>query len=313
MKVGKEFRKPHSDGVTGSLDSVGGQPDLSEGQEGQKESPSAKESRDEGDTGTRFPIAICHVGKVFEDPVGNATLEALQDINLSVSAHSIVTFLGPSGCGKTTLLRLIAGIESPSTGEVLYNGQPVKTIATNMGYVPQGKGLFPWKTLEENIEFPLMIRKVSAEERRQRAHEWIVKVGLGGFEKSFPWQLSGGMEKRGSLIRALISDPEVILMDEPFGPLDAQTRLMLQDDLLRLWNDRKNIIVFVSHDLVEAITLSDLVVIFSKRPGRIKRVLQVPISRPRNVFEIFHAEGFNEIYDEVRDTLRDEMVFQGGH
>ena len=311
MKVGEEFNKPRPGQFAASFDFVAEEPDLAERKK--KELSVAKGARSDGDVGTRSPITVRDVGKVFVNTDGKTIVEALKDINLNVPAHSIVTFLGPSGCGKTTLLRLIAGIETPSTGEIRYKGQPVKAITTDMGYVPQGKGSFPWKTLRENVEFPLLIRKVSAEERRQRAHEWIAKGGLGGFEDSFPWQLSGGMEKRGSLIRALISDPEVILMDEPFGPLDAQTRLILQDDLLRLWHERRNIIVFVTHDLVEAITLSDLIVIFSKRPGRIKHILAVPIPRPRNVFEIFHAEGFNEIYDEVRDMLRDEMVFLGSH
>ena len=253
-------------------------------------------------------ISVRNVHKVFTDEDRNPVVEALAGINLDITESSFVTFLGPSGCGKTTLLRLIAGIEAPSGGEIIYKGRRVDRINTDMGYVPQGRGLFPWMTLSENIELPLKIGGVPPNERRARAQEWIDKVGLEGFEESYPWQLSGGMEKRGSLVRALISNCEVNLMDEPFGPLDAQTRLILQDDLLRLWSENRSIIVFVTHDLVEAVTLSDLIVIFSKRPGRIKKIIRVSIPRPRNVFDIFHADGFNEVYDDVRDTLRDEIA-----
>lgn len=253
-------------------------------------------------------ISVRNVHKVFTDEDDNPVVEALADINLEITEGAFITLLGPSGCGKTTLLRLIAGIEAPSAGEIIYKGRRVDRINTDMGYVPQGRGLFPWMTLGENIELPLKIRGVEAGERRARAREWIDKVGLAGFEESYPWQLSGGMEKRGSLVRALISNCEVNLMDEPFGPLDAQTRLILQDDLSRLWSENRSIIVFVTHDLVEAVTLSDIVVIFSKRPGRIKKIIRVSIPRPRNAFEIFHADGFDAIYDDLRETLRDEII-----
>ena len=257
---------------------------------------------------SEVPISIRGLHKQFIDDDGNLLVEALKHIELDIADNAFVSLLGPSGCGKTTLLRMIAGIEEPTQGEILYKGKPVRGINTDVGYVPQGKGLFPWMTLRENIELPIKIRGVRAEERRDRSQTWINKVGLAGFEDSFPWQLSGGMEKRGSLVRALISNPDVNLMDEPFGPLDAQTRLILQDDLLRLWFEHKNIIVFVTHDLVEAVTLSDIIVVFTRRPGRIKRTIPVPIPRPRDVFEIFHAEGFNDVFDEVRDALRDEMA-----
>jgi NitT/TauT family transport system ATP-binding protein len=154
----------------------------------------------------------------------------------------------------------------------------------------------------------LRVRGMPAAERAERARGWIRKVGLDGFEENFPWQLSGGMEKRGALARALIGDLDILLMDEPFGPLDAQTRLVLQDDLLRLWSEKRSIAVFVTHDLVEAVALSDLVVIMSRRPGRIKKIVRVSIPRPRNVFEIFSADGFDAAYDEVRETMRGELA-----
>lgn len=254
------------------------------------------------------PIAMEGVRKLFADPYDGSAVEALSDVSLDIPDHSFVSLLGPSGCGKTTLLRMIAGIEPPSSGKINYKGRPVDNINDDMGYVPQNQGLFPWMTLRQNIELPLRLQNVPASERTAKVDRWIDKVGLSGFAERYPWQLSGGMEKRGSLARAWISEPDVILMDEPFGPLDAQTRLILQDDLMRLWSERRNIIVFVTHDLVEAVTLSDFIVIFCKRPGRIKRVVEVPIARPRDAFGIFDADGFSETFDEVRDVLREEMA-----
>lgn len=254
------------------------------------------------------PIAVRGVRKTFPDPHGAAVVEALRNVTLDIPRHSFVSFLGPSGCGKTTLLRMIAGIETPSAGEITYKNAKIDRINSDMGYVPQGQGLFPWMTLRQNIDLPLKIRGVDARKRTSKVDAWIEKVGLAGFENRYPWQLSGGMEKRGSLARALISEPDVVLMDEPFGPLDAQTRLMLQDDLMRLWSERKNIIIFVTHDLVEAVALSDFIVIFSRRPGSIKRVVDVPIERPRDVFAIFDSTGFAETFDLVRDMLRSEMT-----
>jgi NitT/TauT family transport system ATP-binding protein len=245
---------------------------------------------------------------VFTDADGSHDVVALEQIDLEIPARSFVSFLGPSGCGKTTLLRMIAGIEQPSAGQIVCKGRTVDRVNTDVAYVPQGRGLFPWMTLRQNIEFPLRVRGMAAAERAKRARAWIAKVGLDGFEDNHPWQLSGGMEKRGALARALIGDLDILLMDEPFGPLDAQTRLVLQDDLLRLWSEKRSIAVFVTHDLVEAVALSDLVVIMSRRPGRIKKIVPVNIPRPRNVFEIFHADGFNAAYDEVRETMRGEFA-----
>ena len=257
---------------------------------------------------TEAPISIRGVRKVFTDADGNPDVVALAEVDLEIPARSFVSFLGPSGCGKTTLLRMIAGIERPSAGTITCKGRNVERVNTDVAYVPQGRGLFPWMTLGENVEFPLRVRGVAAAERTMRARAWIKKVGLDGFEGNHPWQLSGGMEKRGALARALIGDLDILLMDEPFGPLDAQTRLVLQDDLLRLWSEKRSIAVFVTHDLVEAVALSDIVVIMSRRPGRIKKIVPVSIPRPRNVFEIFHAEGFNAAYDQVQEAMRDEFA-----
>jgi NitT/TauT family transport system ATP-binding protein len=254
------------------------------------------------------PIVLTDICKTFFDASGRPSVLAVEQINLKIPDHSFVSFLGPSGCGKTTLLRMIAGIEQPTTGTVWCKQKLVTKINTEVAYVPQGKGLFPWMSLRTNIEFPLRIARLPKDTVRARSREWIRKVGLDGFDDHYPWQLSGGMEKRGSLARALIADLDIILMDEPFGPLDAQTRLILQNDLLRLWSEKRSIVVFVTHDLVEAVALSDIIVIMTRRPGRIKKIVNVVIPRPRDVFEIFKEPHFDEVYDEVRDAMHDELV-----
>jgi len=254
----------------------------------------------------RESIRIDRVSKAYHEPAGGSVL-ALEDITLSVPANSFVSLLGPSGSGKSTLLKLIAGIEPPSSGAIYCHGQPLNAINTGAAYVPQGRGLFPWMTLLTNIEFPLKIAGVAAAERRRRALEWIERVKLGGFEGKFPRQLSGGMEKRGSLARALITGKPILLMDEPFGPLDAQTRLGLQQQLTKLWEDVKNTVVFVTHDVIEAIALSDLVVVLSARPGRIVDTVPISLPRPRNVLSVPDCDGFAEVHARLQGLLfRDE-------
>ena len=247
-------------------------------------------------------IRIAAVTKTYRDGAASAVL-ALDDIDLDIPANAFVSLLGPSGCGKSTLLRLIAGIESPSAGTVSCGEEPVRGINTGLAYVPQGCGLFPWMTLLTNVEFPLKVAKVPAAERRRRATEWIERVGLRGFEQKFPRQLSGGMEKRGALARALVSDKPILLMDEPFGPLDAHTRLGLQQQLTRLWEEVKHTVVFVTHDVIEAIALSDLVVVMSPRPGRIVEVVEVTLPRPRNVLTVPDRDGFAALHSRLQRLL----------
>jgi NitT/TauT family transport system ATP-binding protein len=220
--------------------------------------------------------------------------------------------VGPSGCGKTTLLRLSSGLEPTTEGDTIYRGKPVEGINTDVGYVTQDSNLYPWMTLRQNVEFPLEIRGVAASERKERVDAYIEMVGLEGFEDHYPYQLSGGMQKRGSIIRTMVYDPRVILMDEPFGPLDAQTRMVLQADLLRIAEVRQQTILFITHDLTEAIALSDKVVVMSARPGVVKQVFSIPLSRPRDVFQIHEQEGFNDIYAEIWDSFRSEVLGQQG-
>jgi NitT/TauT family transport system ATP-binding protein len=250
-------------------------------------------------------IRIQAVNKVFQETA------ALDDITLDIPSNSFVSLLGPSGCGKSTLLKLVAGIESPTTGAVSCGDRPVSGINTGIAYVPQGRGLFPWMTLLANIEFPLKIARVPGPERRRRALDWIERVNLGGFEHKFPRQLSGGMEKRGSMARALVADKPILLMDEPFGPLDAHTRLSLQQRLTQLWEEVKNTVVFVTHDVIEAIALSDLIVVMSPRPGRIVEVVEVSLPRPRDVLTVPDRDGFATLHSHLQRLLFGEHLGSG--
>jgi NitT/TauT family transport system ATP-binding protein len=232
---------------------------------------------------------------------------ALQDVTLPIEQGSFTTIIGPSGCGKSTLLKIIAGIALPDRGRLSYRGRPITSINTDIGFVTQDSNLFPWLTLGENVELALKIRGAPKGERGAAAQKLIDTMQLTGFENHYPFELSGGMQKRGSIIRTLIYDPEVILMDEPFGPLDAQTRLILQDELLRIWDENKKTILFVTHDLTEAIALSDKVILFTGRPGTVKLTFDVPLPRPRNVFEIHNEPGFTAIYHEIWQYFKSEI------
>lgn len=239
---------------------------------------------------------------------GGKEVCALQKVSFDVAAHTFTSIVGPSGCGKSTLLSLCAGLKSPTSGRTLCHGRVVKSVNTEVGFVTQDSNLFPWMTVRQNVEFPLRVRGIPASERRTRAEEAIEMVGLTGFENHYPHQLSGGMQKRTSMVRTMVYEPDVILMDEPFAALDAQTKMLLQDELLRVWSARQQTILFVTHDLTEAVALSDQVVIMSARPGRVKGVFDVSLARPRDVFEIHSQEGFASSYQQVWDCFRSELA-----
>ena len=238
----------------------------------------------------------------------SGTLLAIDRVTLAAARGEITSVVGPSGCGKTTLLRLAAGLLKPSSGRLLYNGRELRRLNTGVGFVTQDSNLFPWATTLANVEFPLAVRGVPRRQRRERALEWINTVGLAGFENSYPSQLSGGMQKRVSIARTFIYEPDVILLDEPFGALDAQTRMMLHHQLLTLWGKRRMTMLFITHDLVEAITLSDQVVVMSKWPGRVKERYRVPLQRPRNVFEIYLEPGFDAAYGALWKHFKAELA-----
>ncbi len=251
-------------------------------------------------------IRVEAVSKLFRTPSEGA-IRALQEISLNVPYGEFVTVVGPSGCGKSTLLKLIAGFSPPSSGRILYQGDEVRGLNTRVGYVPQESKLFPWLTVEENVGFGLDSKRFPRPERERQVDYFIKLAGLTGFEKYYPAQLSGGMSKRASIMRALAYEPPVILMDEPFGPLDAQTRMVLQDEILKIWEQKRQTIVFVTHDLVEAVALADRVVVMTHRPGKIKDIIDVPMARPRNIFEIHRQEGFDEAYGRLWNIFRHEL------
>jgi sulfonate transport system ATP-binding protein len=232
---------------------------------------------------------------------------ALDSIDLTVAEGEFVTIVGPSGCGKSTLLNLIVGLLKITMGSIVFRGDPINGICTKIGYVTQKDNLLPWRTLIENVEIALEIRGIEKGARRERAEELIGRVGLSGFEEHYPHELSGGMRQRANIIRTLIYDPELILMDEPFGPLDAQTRIVLQDQLLKLWAASKKTIVFITHDLIEAIALADRVVLMSSRPGKIKSIENVAIPRPRDVFTIHESPEFRAVHERLWQELRPEV------
>ena len=251
-------------------------------------------------------IQVENVSKTFQTS-DEDKIAALENISLEIRPGEFVTVVGPSGCGKSTLIKLIAGLVGLSAGRIICQGEEVRGLNTKVGYVPQESKLFPWLTVEENVAFGLDSKGYSKEERTERVRHFIQLAGLAGFEKRYPSQLSGGMAKRASIVRALAYDPTVILMDEPFGPLDAQTRMILQDELLKIWEQKRQTIIFVTHDLVEAVALADRVVVLTHRPGKIRDVITVAMRRPRNIFEIHRQDGFDEAHARLWNIFRHEL------
>jgi NitT/TauT family transport system ATP-binding protein len=241
------------------------------------------------------------VGRRFQSRAGAVT--ACEQVNLTVRQGEFLAVVGPSGCGKSTLLNMAAGLLAPSAGQVFYHGAPVQSPNTDVGYLTQRDTLLPWRTVEDNVAIALELRGEGRAERHRTAHAWLARVGLMGFEKSYPAQLSGGMRRRACLARTLAYEPETILMDEPFGALDAQLRLVMHDELLKLWTGTRKTIVFVTHDLAEALTLADRVAVFSPRPGRIRAIETVDLPRPRDVFRIRFDPHFGELHDRLWSYL----------
>ncbi len=251
-------------------------------------------------------IALQNVTRTFETPTGEFT--AVRDVSFRVGSGRFVSLVGPSGCGKTTLLGLIAGLVPLSEGRILIGDRTVTGgVPPDIGYLFQRDALLPWKTALQNVALPLTIRGMPAAETRARATEWMRRVGRAGFGGYYPHQLSGGMRKRVPLATTLIYGPTVLLMDEPFSALDVQTRNLMENELLDLWAETRNTVLFVTHDLEEAIALSDEVIVLTAGPGRIKASYPIPIARPRNVVEIRFREAFTRLYEQIWKDLRDEV------
>ena len=234
---------------------------------------------------------------------------AVEKANLSVANGEFVAIVGPTGCGKSTLLNVAAGLLKPAAGSVRIFGQPLTDLNRDAGYLFQADALFPWKTAIDNVAIGLEIRGVRQEEARQRAQAFLTSVGLGAFGSRYPHMLSGGQRKRVGLAQVLIRDPKILLMDEPFGPLDAQTRQIMGNLLLELWNADRKAVLFITHDLEEAIALADRVVIMSAGPSaRIIGDWRVPLKRPRDISEVRMEKEFHELHREIWSVLKDEVM-----
>ena len=234
-------------------------------------------------------------------------LTVLSDVSISIAEGEFVSVVGASGCGKTTLLRILDGLILPESGQVFLDGNEVKAPGSNRGFVFQSDNLLPWRTVMQNIVFGPEVQGVPKPEAEKTAARFIQLVNLRGFEKSYPHQLSGGMRQRANLARALALNPEVLLMDEPFASLDAQTREIMQRELLRIWSDQRKTVVFVTHQIDEAVYLSDRVIVLTARPGRLKEILPIELERPRPL-QLKRSPGFMAYVDRVWGMIEDEVT-----
>jgi NitT/TauT family transport system ATP-binding protein len=248
-------------------------------------------------------IVMRGLRKRFLDIARQEEVIALDGIDLEIGDNEFLTVLGPSGCGKTTLLNIVASFETATGGEVRVDGEPVRKPGPDRGVVFQEYALFPWLTVQQNIEFGLRERGTPRSERKERARRQIASVGLSGFERRYPHELSGGMRQRVALARVLVNDPKILLMDEPFAALDAQTRSMMQQELLGVWSAERRTAIFITHNIEEAILLGDRVVVMTARPGRIKEIVAIELPRPRDVT----SAEFNGIRRRIGALLEDEV------
>ncbi|HEY6236988.1 MAG TPA: ABC transporter ATP-binding protein [Candidatus Elarobacter sp.] len=229
-------------------------------------------------------------------------------MELEIAPQRFVALVGPSGCGKSTALSLVAGLDGPTSGAITVRGKGVAGITDGVGFLFQRDALLPWKTVRDNVRLPLQLRGVHGEDARTRTADWIDRVGLRGFEKLFPHQLSGGMRKRVSLAQTLVYDPEILLMDEPFSALDVQTRNLMEGELLNLWQGSGKTVIFVTHDLEEAIALADEVVVMTAGPARVKARYDVTLPRPRDIEQVRFDPRFTQLYQAMWNDLRDEVL-----
>ncbi len=253
-------------------------------------------------------IDIVNISKVFTiKHTGDQEKQeftAIENVNLTVKKGEFITIVGPSGCGKSTLLDIIAGLSKPNSGEIYIDGKLITKPDLDRGIILQGYALFPWRTVRKNVEFGLEIKKVAPKERKEISNKYIELVGLTEFADRYPYELSGGMKQRVAIARALAYNPEVLLMDEPFAAVDAQTREILQDELLRIWEETHKTIIFVTHSIDEAVALADRVAIMSANPGVIKEIIDVKLPRPRRVGDVTSSADFSWIRHKVWESLQ---------
>jgi len=251
-------------------------------------------------------LQIKNVSKIY-DADGDNPVRALDGVSLTVNDGEFVTVIGPSGCGKSTLFNIIGGLISDHDGEVLIGGRPVDGAHRDVGVVFQEESTFPWRTTLDNVAFPLEVQGMGREERDAKAREFIKLVGLDGFEGHFPAQLSGGMKQRTAVARTLAYEPRIMLLDEPFGALDEQTRLLLGDKMLEIWATLKQTMLLITHNITEAVQLSDRVVVMSFRPGKIKRTIDIELPRPRSS-EVISTSEFGQYVGDIWNELREEAT-----
>jgi len=249
-------------------------------------------------------IDVRHVSKSFHKR--DSVVEAVRDISLAIAPREIVAIIGPSGCGKSTLLNMIAGLYAPTRGHVVYKGAAIRDVNTDVGYMTQKDNLLPWRSVRDNVAFPLELAGVAKSERAARADAVIRHVGLQGFEDRFPSELSGGMRKRACLARMLLYGAETALLDEPFAALDAQLKLAMHDLVLRLAAENEQTVVLVTHDLMEAVTLADRVLVCTRRPATVALEQRIELERPRDVLNVRFSNEFKEHYDTLWERLRVE-------
>ncbi len=249
-------------------------------------------------------VEIAHLTKVFQARRG--AIEALRDVNMTIGDGEFVCVVGPSGCGKTTLLNIVGGLDAPSGGTIAFNF--ARNDKPDRSIVFQEQGVFPWMTVLDNAAFGLRARGIGKAERHAIAHRVLSAVGLGGFELAYPRELSGGMRQRVNLARAFANDPQMLLMDEPFANLDEQTKLILQNDLLQVWEANRKTVMFITHSVDEAIRLADRIVVMTARPGWIKAEIPVAIARPRPLFDLDSHQEFTRIRALVWEALKEEVL-----
>src|SRR6185312_5520908 len=249
-------------------------------------------------------IELRHVSKVFRKR--DVLVDAVRDIDVTIAPKEIVAVIGPSGCGKSTLLNMIAGLYMPSGGAIVYKGTRVTDVNTDVGYMTQKDNLLPWRTVRDNIAFPLELAGVGKTERLDRADQVIKHVGLDGFEHRFPHELSGGIRKRACLARMLLYGAETALLDEPFAALDAQLKLAMHDLLLKLAAEAGQTVLLVTHDLMEAVTLADRVLVCTRRPATVALEQRIELKRPRDVLNVRFSSEFKDYYDALWERLRVE-------
>jgi NitT/TauT family transport system ATP-binding protein len=253
-------------------------------------------------------IDVRSLSKSFQ--LGGTAIEAVRDVSFTVRRGEFVALLGPSGSGKSTVLNMIATLVKPSSGKILIDGKPV--IAGNatpgVGYVFQRDTLFPWRTVADNIGYGLQLAGVKEAERKERVAACVAQAGLRGFEQAYPSALSGGMRQRAALMRTLVVEPQVLLMDEPFGALDTHTKIDMHDVLLRIWDREQQTVLFVTHDLGEALTLADRIILFSARPGQIKDMFEVDFARPRDAVKVRETPRYAELFQHIWHSLGEEFV-----